>query len=181
MARFTFTYISASPGAHAGISLQIAAFCSARNDSGTQVNETGVEVTARQPASISAKLIRVAGPVALKSPITPFSASLTIHSVRSRWSMTCDEWLGFPGARTSPPSSTRTGQYVKRSVGSVGPTMSPGRTMVARFGNAACTRFSEIAFVRPYGASSPSLNPGGGAKRSYDSSIGSVRTFPAVA
>ena len=34
-----------------------------------------------------------------------------------------------PGARTSPPRAIRCGQYVKRPVGSCGPTISPGLTI----------------------------------------------------
>ena len=57
---------------------------------------------------------------------------------------------GLSGARTSPPRATRTGQYVKRSVPSFGPTMRPGRTFVTRPGMAASAAFSHSALRPPY-------------------------------
>ena len=58
-----------------------------------------------------------------------------------------------PGARTSPPRATRTGQYVNRSVGSPGPTISPGRTFATRPGQPSSAAFSHSAFSGPYDAS----------------------------
>ena len=46
-----------------------------------------------------------------------------MNATRSR---TSTIWIGsaaVPGTAMSPPFATRTGQYVKRSVGSSGPTM----------------------------------------------------------
>src|ERR1700735_5497645 len=51
----------------------------------------------------------------------------TVHSAKSRASINCTGSVGAPGASTGPPRSRRTGQYVKRSLSSPGPTINPGR------------------------------------------------------
>ena len=55
------------------------------------------------------------------------------------------------GTSTSPPRANRSGQYVKRSLGSCGPTISPGRTISVRSGpNAAIASRSHRYFSAPY-------------------------------
>ena len=56
---------------------------------------------------------------------------------------------GPPGRSTSPPAAILRGQYVKRSEGSQGPTMSPGRTVSTRPGIAASAASSHRAFRPP--------------------------------
>ena len=56
---------------------------------------------------------------------------------------------GGAGARTSPPPATRCGQYVKRPVGSCGPTISPGRTIEARSPKTSATASSQSALSAP--------------------------------
>ncbi len=51
-----------------------------------------------------------AGPVALKVPTVSCSQQWMTNSERSRASMICDGSLGVPGASTSPPRCSRTGQ-----------------------------------------------------------------------
>ena len=87
-ASLTSTNISGSPGIHAGRSLHGATPCASRKDSGTHVSEYSESITVPICSSMEPMDRRVPGPVALKSPVVPLSARRTIHSVRSRWSMT---------------------------------------------------------------------------------------------
>ena len=72
--------------------------------------------------------------------------------------MNCTGSSGEPGASTSPPRATRCGQYVKRPVGSCGPTMRPGRTTSAASPNASSTIRSQAAFRAPYNSGSSSVS-----------------------
>src|SRR5262249_23477437 len=74
-------------------------------------------------SSVSPHVSFFSGPHALNVPIVCVSASLSMNAERSRTSITCNGSLAEPGTRIVPPLSKRTGQYVKRSVGSPGPTM----------------------------------------------------------
>ena len=67
----------------------------------------------------------VVGPVALKARRAA-PRDRRIQAARSRTSTNCTGRHAGPGTRTSPPRATRCGQYVKRPVGSCGPTISPG-------------------------------------------------------
>ena len=74
-----------------------------------------------------------------------------MNSARSRTSTYCTGMSNASGTSTSPPRANRTGQYVKRSVGSCGPTISPGRTMNVRSApNAAIASCSHKYFSAPY-------------------------------
>ena len=83
-------------------------------------------------SSVSPNVSGSAGPVEMNVPPVRFSAKWTRNFPRSRASMSCTGFDGEPGASTSPPSASRRGQYVKRSVGSCGPTMRPARAIAAR-------------------------------------------------
>src|SRR5438034_820421 len=54
-----------------------------------------------------------------------------------------------PGASTLPPRATRRGQYLKRSVGSCGPTMRPGLTRATRPGSVSSSMSSQRALSAP--------------------------------
>ncbi len=56
---------------------------------------------------------------------------------------------GTSGTSIRPPAATRHGQYEKRPVGSFGPTIRPGRTIVARAPNAAFSAASQAPFCGP--------------------------------
>ena len=78
-----------------------------------------------------------------------FSIALSVNAARSRTSMIWNGSVGAPGAMNSPPRAARAGQYVKRSVLSSGPTMSPGRMTVVRPGIAFSAACSHSAFSGP--------------------------------
>src|ERR1035441_8085647 len=119
---------------------------------------THVKRASPPPAALQASRsspIRSGADVALKTPMVFVSIVFTIHAARSRTSMNWTRSSGLSGARTSPPRATGTGQYVKRSVPSLGPAMRPGRTFVTRPGMAASAAFSHSALRPPYVPSPP--------------------------
>ena len=123
----------------------------ARKSSETQVTFVPACADSLWLASMMSPIVSdPGGEIALKFPVACESASFIIHAVRSRTSMTWIGSRGVPGASISPPRDARTGQYVKRSVGSSGPTIYPGRTMLARPANASRTYCSHSAFIGPY-------------------------------
>ncbi len=108
-------------------------------------------------ASTSAPIVHMpSGLQALNVPALPASTPSRIHAARSRASM---NWTGrsrgpgtsaaSPLAPSSPGRRNRATQYAKRSVGSKGPTMSPGRTTSARSRNTARISSSQHAFSAP--------------------------------
>src|ERR1035437_1600844 len=141
--------VGPSGGSHTGMCRQPLMPVALRKSAGTQVNSAPAVVTALMPASISISESGVAGPVALYVPNARVSAIRIIHSARSRESMNCTGSVGLPGAITSPPLSIRTGQYVKRSDLSSGPTMRPGRMIVLIAGYCFSTSFSDWVFSAP--------------------------------
>src|SRR5579884_3163961 len=56
---------------------------------------------------------------------------------------------GLHGASTCPPAAIRRGQYVKRSVGSNGPTIRPARTRALRSPYSSSTTRSQAALSAP--------------------------------
>ena len=90
------------------------------------------------------------GPLPLKAPRVPVSSRWIIHAARSRMSMNCSGLSsGTPGTSIAPPSAVRQTQWLKRPVGSPGPTISPGRTISARAPNTRKTSASQAAFCGP--------------------------------
>ena len=67
--------------------------------------------------------------VALNVPESSRSTTSRIQVARSRTSTNCACRSCGAGARISPPRPSRCAQYVKRPLGSCGPTISPGRTI----------------------------------------------------
>ena len=101
---------SSSAGTHAGMSPHALTLCSLSTVTGTQCSRAPPVVAAFTPSSISCIVIRCAGPVALNTPIVRCSATRIVHSARSRASMICTGSLPSPGASTSPPLASLTGQ-----------------------------------------------------------------------
>src|SRR5581483_7043464 len=136
---------SVAPGAiQQGRSLQPWTPCSSRKPSSTQTTSP-----APLASSIDANVSARGGEVALNGPERPSSTSRIVQSARSRTSIIWTGWSGGPGARIGPPRRARCGQYVKRSVGSFGPTIRPGRTRIARSPNARSASCSHSAFSAP--------------------------------
>ncbi len=92
--------------------------------------------------------------------------------------MSCTAASRSSGTSTSPPRAKRSGQYVKRSVGSCGPAISPGRTSSVRSGpNAATAARSHKRLSGPYVAgtiTSRSASGGSSGVGLDSSSAGSV-------
>ena len=90
-----------------------------------------------------------AGPIALKTPASPSSAERRIHSARSRASIHWTGWERGSGASVGPPRASRVTQYVKRLVGSYGPTITPARTERTRPGSASSAARSHSTLKPP--------------------------------
>ena len=110
MSRRAKPAVSPVPGTHTGRSLQAETWCASSQSAGTQVSRASEFTAAPTPASISFMLKVRDGPVALNTPKARASAMRMVHSARSRASMNCTGSLPSPGASTSPPLPSRTGQ-----------------------------------------------------------------------
>ena len=115
----------------------------ARKASSIHSKRASVRATSRHASSRADIAIGRCGPVALNVPDDRSAARAAIHRARSRTSMNCTVRDGRPGAATAPPSATRCGHHVNRSVASQGPTMRPGRTTIAR--SAKTSRATDFA------------------------------------
>jgi isoquinoline 1-oxidoreductase beta subunit len=97
-------------GTHTGMSLHGDTFWASRKSAGIQTSVSCALMAAPVTASMCSMVVGAAGPVALKTPEVRASAMRIVHSARSRASMS---WIGSepsPGASTSPPRASRTGQ-----------------------------------------------------------------------
>ena len=125
-----------------GSSIHSPTSCSTRNSGSTQMSSASEPAARRQVSSRSSRV--VGGATALYVPARRSSPAATIQSARSRTSITCAAASGGATARTGPGSRKRCGQYVRRPVGSHGPTISPGRGT-----NASGKRASTAARTAP--------------------------------
>ena len=122
--------LAARVSTQSGSSIHSPTSCSARNASSTSTART--DGARRRAARRRRRRPSSSGPVALNGPGQPLLGRRRRSRLRGRGRRRAGPAARpGPGTSTSPPRAIRCGQYVKRPVGSCGPTIRPARTAVA--------------------------------------------------